>query len=107
MLPDVLHQLCHFHHLREAVRPLWEADRHAKKELKKPMRGVREIERRVEQSADPQAEAILGYCTAIRSALTDDARPPLALGGLRLHERLAAIQESLSRLGEKGGRWRH
>src|SRR6266511_6492511 len=34
-LPGVPHQLCHFHYLREAALPVYEADRHAKKELKK------------------------------------------------------------------------
>src|SRR3984957_1986227 len=34
-LPKVPHQLCHFHYLREAAKPISEADRHAKKELKK------------------------------------------------------------------------
>jgi hypothetical protein len=34
-LPGVPHQLCQFHYLREAARPIYEADRHAKKELKK------------------------------------------------------------------------
>src|SRR5262249_27397105 len=34
-LPGVPHQLCQFHYLREAARPIFEADRHAKKELKK------------------------------------------------------------------------
>ena len=33
--------------LREAARPVFEADRHAKKELKKRVRGVRRIERAV------------------------------------------------------------
>src|SRR5918997_4496371 len=28
--PDVPHQLCHFHYLREAALPIFEADRHAK-----------------------------------------------------------------------------
>ena len=37
-LPKVAHQLCHFHYLREAARPIYEADRHAKKELKKRVR---------------------------------------------------------------------
>jgi hypothetical protein len=44
-LPGVPHQLCHFHYLREAAKPIYEADRHAKKELKKRVRGVRPIER--------------------------------------------------------------
>jgi hypothetical protein len=30
-LPGVPHQLCHFHGLREAGKPIYEADRHAKK----------------------------------------------------------------------------
>jgi transposase-like protein len=37
--PDVPHQLCHFHYLREAALPIFEA--HAKKELKKTVRGDR------------------------------------------------------------------
>jgi transposase-like protein len=44
-LPGVPHQLCHFHYLREAAHPIFEADRHAKKELKKRIRGIRPIER--------------------------------------------------------------
>src|SRR5918996_267491 len=47
-LPGIPHQLCQFHYLREAARPIYEADRHAKKELKKVVRGVRPIERAVE-----------------------------------------------------------
>src|SRR4051794_25834785 len=35
------HQPSHFHYLREAAKPIYEADRHAKKELKKRVRGVR------------------------------------------------------------------
>ena len=31
-LSGVPHQLCHFHYLREAAKPIYEADRHAKKE---------------------------------------------------------------------------
>ena len=38
-LTGVPHQLCHFHYLREAARPIYEADRHAKKEFKKRVRG--------------------------------------------------------------------
>jgi hypothetical protein len=82
-LPGVPHQLCHFHYLREAARPLYEADRHAKKELKKRVRGVRPIERAME-------------------GRDDDRRPPLKPSGLELHQRLTAIEESLER-AEKGG----
>ncbi len=102
VLPDVPHQLCHFHYLREAAKPVYEADRHAKKELKKHLRGVRPIERTVEHRMDEEADAIRGYCLAVRSALTDDGRPPLAAPGLKLYERITAIAASLTRVSEKG-----
>jgi hypothetical protein len=103
-LPGVPYQLCQFHYLREAARPIYEADRHAKKELKKKVREVRGIERSVEGGTDAQAEVIRGYCSAVRSALTDDGRPPLEASGLKLQERLQAIATSLERVEEKGGR---
>ena len=101
-LPGVPHQLCQFHYLREAAKPIYEADRHAKKELKKAVRGVRPIERAVEGHAGAEAEVTRGYCLAVRSALTDDGRPPLCASGLKLRDRLEAIDASLGRLAEKG-----
>ncbi len=88
-LPDVPHQLCQFHYLREAAKPVFEADRHAKVLLKKEVRGVRPIERALAGRDDPEA--------------TDDGRPPLCAAGLRLHDRLTAIRASLGRVAEKGG----
>ncbi len=102
-LPGVPHQLCHFHYLREAAHPVHEADRHAKKELKKRVRGVRKIERAVEGRADAGAEAVRGYCAAVRSAVTDDGRPPLDACGLRLEGRLEAVSASPGRVARKGG----
>ena len=98
-LPGVAHQLCHFHYLREAARPIYEADRHAKKELKKRVRGVRAIERSAEgKDDDPEPEIVRDYCAAVRSALTDDGRPPLVASGLKLRERLRAVSASLDRV---------
>jgi hypothetical protein len=102
-LDGVPHQLCHFHYLREAAKPIYEADRHAQKEWKKRARGVRPIERKVEGREDPEAKAIQGYCAAVRSALTDDGRPPLSAPGLVLKGRLEAVVESLDRVEEKRG----
>jgi hypothetical protein len=101
-LPGVAHQLCQFHYLREAAKPVYEADRHAKKELKKRVRGVRPIERGLEGREDLEAEAVRGYCLAVRSAITDDGRPPLSASGLKLHDRLSTIRESVERVGKKG-----
>jgi hypothetical protein len=103
VLPKVPHQLCQFHYLREAARTVFEADRHAKKELKKRVRGVRPIERKLEGREDQESEAIRGYCLAVRSAITDDGRPPLSASGLKLHERLEAIHASIERVGQKRG----
>lgn len=107
-LPGVPHQLCQFHYLREAAKPIFEADRHAKKELKKHVRGVRPIERALEGQSGDEAAAIRSYCLAVRSALTDDGRPPLAASGLKLKRRLEAVAASLARIerarrGGKGG----
>jgi hypothetical protein len=112
-LPGVPHQLCHFHYLREAALPVYEADRHAKKLLKMAVRDVRPLERALEAreaaagpGGDPVAAAVRGYCLAVRSALTDDGRPPLAAAGLRLRARLTAVRASIGRVQAKGGRSR-
>jgi hypothetical protein len=104
-LKGVPHQLCHFHYLREAALPVYEADRHAKVQLKKKVRGIRPIERKLEGRDDAEAESIRGYCAAVRSALTDDGRPPLEASGLKLQDRLTKVADSLDRVGVKRG-WR-
>ena len=101
--PNVPQGLCHFHYLREATRPIYEADRHAKKELKKQVRQIRPLERKAAKRNDEMGHVIHDYCQAVRSALTDDGRPPLIASGLRLRQRLRAIADSLARLRKQGG----
>jgi hypothetical protein len=107
-LPSVPHQLCHFHYLREAAKPISEADRHAKKELKKRVRGIRPIERQAEKEMEPnpddeEADIVRGYCAAVRAALTDDGLPPLAASGLKLQDRLSRIAASLDHVAALAG----
>jgi hypothetical protein len=102
-LDGVAYQVCQFHYLREAARPIYEADRHAKVVLKKKVRGIRPIERKLEGRDGAAAAASRAYCAAVRSALTDDGRPPLEAPGLRLHGRLGAIAASLDRVARKRG----
>jgi hypothetical protein len=64
---------------------------------------VRPIERKVEGRGGAEAQAIRGYCAAVRGALTDDGRPPLSAPGLVLKGRLEAVVESLDRVEEKRG----
>jgi hypothetical protein len=51
---------------------------------------------------DAGARATRAYAAAVRSALTDDHRPPLNPSGLLLRRRLGAIEKSLERVS-KGG----
>ena len=103
VFPEVPHQLCQYHYFKQAVGPAWEADRHAKKELKKRVRGIRPLERAVDGREDEEAQIVQGYCAAVRGALADEGKSPLEPGGLRLHARLEAIDASLERAEQKRG----
>jgi hypothetical protein len=74
-----------FHSLRDAVKPLSEADCHTKTQLKKHIRGARPLEQALEA----------------RSALTDDGRAPLEASGLKVQDRLTQISDSLARIEQK------
>src|SRR6266699_1233293 len=101
VFPGVPHQLCQFHYLKDAIKPFYEADRHAKTELKKQLRGVRPIERALEEHPTPENEAIRDYCLAVRASLTDDGRSPLEASGLRLYDRITQISDSIGRVQGK------
>jgi hypothetical protein len=103
VFPGVPHQLCQYHYLQQAAGAAWEADRHAKKELKKRVRGIRPLERAVAEREDEEAHIVQGYCAAVRGALADEGKAPLEPGGLHLHERLEAIDASLERAEQKRG----
>ncbi len=86
---------------KDAIAPFYEADRHAKTLLKKQVRGVRPIELALEEHLTPENDAIRDYCLAVRAALTDDGRSPLEASGLRLHDRLTQITDSIVGVQEK------
>ena len=67
------------------------------------MRGIRASERASEGRSDPEAAVVGGYCAAVRSAITDDGRAPLAAPGLKLKKRLEKITDSLDRVTRAGG----
>ena len=62
---------------------------------------MRPIERAVEEYRTPENEAIRGYCLAVRASLTDDGRSPLQPSGLKLHDRVTLVSESIARVQEK------
>jgi nucleoside diphosphate kinase len=111
--PQVPHQRCQFHYLREASRPVYEADRGLRKEIRKaiqqPVRAVRD---QLEQQTTLVAEtepaeaaqgAVLGdYALAIQTALNLDGQQPCKYASLAVDDALTDIAASLEAL-EKGG----
>ena len=100
-LPDVPHQLCQFHYLRDAAQPVCEADRKLKKQLKQKVRGLREIERQVAHKQDDEAVITRGYCAALREVLRHDGKYPLEPAGITLYDKLNKVDQSLERVTKK------
>ena len=97
-LPMVPHQICHFHYLKDVAQPLCEADRHVKKELKKKIRGIRDLERQAAKSSTKEAQVVADYCLAIRTVMRDDGKYPLEPPGLQLYQKLQLIAASVERV---------
>ncbi len=123
LLPDVPYQYCQYHYLKDIAKPIVDADRKLKMELKKSMRGLRDVERKIEQAekkatetgrmndttqhdgsnpetvaaVSAEAQAATGYVAAVRALLLEDGEPPLKLPGMIIYERAQAIQASLAR----------
>jgi len=96
--PAVPHRYCDNHFLRDLAKPVLEADSHAKVQMRKKVRGLRQIEQAVLQRrsveakgeitpaapeataaaaasqppavVDPGGSVVLDYCAAVRGAAT-------------------------------------
>ena len=102
-LPGVPHQLCQFHYLREAARRSSRRTGTPRRSSRSACAACARLSAALEGRTDAEAEAARGYCLAVRSALTDDGRPPLAASGLKLKDRLEAIADSLERVAGRPG----
>jgi len=105
-LPDVPHQACHGHCLRDAGDLTFQADRNVKKHLKATFRQrLRRVERRIERlSEDDLYRPVLAdYADAMRATLLEGGVAPFELGGVRIFDDLTALAASLARCQEKGG----
>ena len=60
-----------------------------------------DIPEQMQRAIAREAEAIRGYCLAVRSSLTDDGRAPLDASGLKLQDRLTQISDSIARVEQK------
>jgi len=105
VFPDVPHQTCQYHALREAAEPLWEADRHLLVEAKKELRGLREVEERVRsrEATDPASGVVLDTVLALRQTVRERGVLPFDFAGLRVLQSLGALQDTLDRCLEKRG----
>jgi hypothetical protein len=100
--PEGPHPRCPGHARHEAAKPLSAAARHATQGRKNQVRGVRPRERAVEGRPEPEAEVLRGDCSAVRSARTDEGRPPVAAAGRHRPARLTARVQSLERVATRG-----
>jgi len=125
VFPGVPHRYCANHFLRDAAKPVLEADSHAKVQMRRKVRGLREIERKMlaqrEAAAAPApapatvtavagmppasgtphvtaaGQVVLDYCAAVRGILNDDQGGPLHPPGLRMAEALGEVRDSIGR----------
>jgi hypothetical protein len=126
--PGVPHRYCANHFLRDAAKPMLELDCQAKVQMRRKVRGLREIER--DTLASLQAEVpsgtltpsastgstdlttmpgaahvmgmddslVLDYCAAVRGILNDDQGGPLRPPGVRMADALKDVRRSLARI---------
>ena len=83
VLPDVPYQYYQFHCLKDIAKPA-DLDRQLKTDIKKKLRGIRDIEKKLQDKDDPKSQIAKGYIAAARSVLEEDGCTPLDLPGLRI-----------------------
>ncbi len=111
--PDIPHQLCQFHYLREASRPMYEVDRGLRKEIRKaiqqPVRVVRDqLERQAAACSDTdpteaaQLTVLSEYALAIQTALNLEGQQPFRYASLAVDAALTDVATSLEQLEKRG-----
>jgi hypothetical protein len=110
--PEVPHQVCQFHALRDAAKPAFEADKQVKtamrKRLQPKVRAVRkQLKRDIPQASADEAEQLTvldDYANGVLSALNRDGLAPFDFTTVPLAEDLDEVEASLQRLAKKGVR---
>jgi hypothetical protein len=109
--PDVPHQVCQFHVLRDASKTAFEADKQVKTAMRKRLQPkVREVRKQIKKhlaTASPQEATQLAvldnYATGILTALNTDGLQPFKYATVEASAMLEEIEASLQRLcGKKG-----
>jgi hypothetical protein len=98
--PGRPHHACHFHALRDAGKPLYEADQAMLVKVKHALRlKIRPLRRVLDdlEEADPHRAILQDYAEALRSCLRVSGVAPFQLGGVRVLDNLRAVAASLRR----------
>jgi len=110
--PDVPHQVCQFHALREASRPAFEADRSVKTTMRKHMqRKVKAVRKQLKDqlpAASPaeaeQLAVVDEYALGVLTAVNADGTLPFAYPAVAAGTALEEVASSLERLEKRGRR---
>src|SRR5512135_2376195 len=110
--PQVPHQVCQFHALRDASQGAYAADKKIKtairKQLQPKIRAVRQqLKKQIPQATSEEAEqrAVLAdYASGIVTALNHDGLQPFTYAAVEAAQALDEVQARLQRLGKKGPR---
>lgn len=114
--PNIPHQICQFHAIREAGRLIYNADHRVKTDMRISLqekthayrhdlhKRLRQAEERKEEKEQEikQLQILEEYAATVEGALNLESQAPFQYGGLAMQEALAKIQASLEKL-EKGG----
>src|SRR5271167_2003298 len=109
--PEVPHQVCQFHALRDASKSAFEADKAVKtamrKHLQPKVRAVRkQIKKQLPTAAPEEAKQLVvldDYATGVLTALNSDGLQPFKYATVDATEMLNEIEASLEQLDKKGG----
>jgi hypothetical protein len=109
--PEVPHQVCQFHALRDAAQPAVEADKKVKTAMRKHLQPkVRALRKQLKrdisgESRDPatQLSVLDEYASGVLTALNRDGIAPLDFAAVQIAEDLDEVEASLQRLSKKGG----
>ena len=109
--PDVPHQVCQFHVLRDASKPAFEADKQVKTAMRKRLQPkVREVRKQIKKllttasSDEAKQLAVLDeYAAGIVTALNTDGLQPFKYATVEASQMLEEIEASLQQLSKKRG----
>jgi len=109
--PEVPHQVCQFHALRDASKSAFEADKAVKtamrKRLQPKVRAVRkQIKKQLPRAAPEEAKqlAVLDdYATGVLTGLNTDGLQPFKYATVEATDMLDEIEASLEQLSKRGG----